>query len=129
MIVTSVDVEEGLASLKGKKEKKGKGKAQKPQEEHWAQEEWMDPESFYAEPDAHAASAPPAQPPATKQPSTHKSGQIDFAHIEKSWVSYPKFAHVDELQVGCVVGWWVSNLPPVAPPPLSPVVPREKLQY
>ncbi|KZP14108.1 hypothetical protein FIBSPDRAFT_868616 [Athelia psychrophila] len=111
LFVTSIDVEEGLAPPRGRKGKKGKGKMQAPDEQkEWVEEEWMDPESFYADPDVRAVGQPRVGPVTVphvpKDAAKTNPGKIDFVKVEKSWASYPKIVDKAALRPGCVVGWW-----------------------
>lgn len=87
-------------------------KAQDEQEEP-VEDGWMDPESFYADPNALIVGPPSAEPYATthhisKAVAKTKPVEIDFIKTAKLWESHPKIANKAVLRAGCVVGWWVS---------------------
>ena len=110
MFVSRVDVEEGGARKKKKQNVKQKWTEleEKDGQELEAEQGWMDPESFYADPDLQAMNPTPQN---NYHPTNVNGTALDpsYATVERKWSSYRKIEGWEMLSVGCVVGWLVSD--------------------
>jgi len=107
MLVSSVDVEEGLNN-NGKWNKQKQKQKQNAQDGVYYEEEggtdmWMDPESLYADADSNhepKMQAPPDAP--------------SYEAAERAWSTYLKITAPEELnEEGRIVGWWALGINPI----------------
>lgn len=112
MFVTSVDVEEGMTVSRKKKKNANQkwGKCQEGGMSLEAKEEWMDPESFYADPESAKLTVPDVEPQPNQLASIAKGIDRDrlYATTEREWSNHPKIDRREMLSIGRIVGWWVS---------------------
>jgi hypothetical protein len=106
MFVTSIDVEEGMTSLRKNKKKKKKVEYQEQDGSGLQRKEaWLDPESFYA--DSQPAATEPQINASAKGDATPNQNP-SYAQAEQTWSGYRKVENWEDLGVGCIVGWQVS---------------------
>jgi hypothetical protein len=105
MFVTSVDVEEGMMPPKKKTKNMERRYQEQDGNEPKAENGWLDPESFYAD-------SQPAAMELQINGSVKRDAKLDpdplYAKAEQSWSSYRMVKNWEDLDVECVIGWWVS---------------------